>query len=161
MATRQLRGGQGKACALPNNMPFPSTSIRGRTHHSITLVAQTTRRYEVAWRTVAACALETWALFRRGPGRAKACTRAADPKSRALETDASRLNGRRHGAWGSSAVCLRRRGGQPESSILPDSDSRDMAWLVPLTTPVQGGLSVEKLPFWKIHRRGRVDSDNA
>ena len=59
MAIRQLRGGQGKAYALPNsNMPFPATSIGGRTHNSITLVAQTTRRCEVAWRTVAACALE-------------------------------------------------------------------------------------------------------
>src|SRR4029077_3204742 len=41
---------------------------------------------------VATCSLETWALFRRGPGRAKACARPAGPKSRALETDASRLN---------------------------------------------------------------------
>ena len=58
MAIRQLRGGQGKAYALPNsNMPFPAASLGGRTHNSITLVAQTTRRCEVAWRTVAACAL--------------------------------------------------------------------------------------------------------
>ena len=44
------------------------------------------------------CSLETWALFRGGPGRAKACARPAGPKSRALETDASRLKRRLHGA---------------------------------------------------------------
>jgi len=48
--------------------------------------------------------LETWALLRRGPGGTKACARAAEPKSRALETHASGLNGWHHGAWGSSAV---------------------------------------------------------
>ena len=48
---------------------------------------------------VAACALETRALFCRGPSRAKAGTRAADPESRALETDASGLNRRLQGSW--------------------------------------------------------------
>jgi len=49
-----------------------------------------------------ACALETWAVFCRGPSRAKSCGRAVDPKSRASETTASGLNKRLHGAWGSS-----------------------------------------------------------
>jgi hypothetical protein len=40
------------------------------------------------------------------PGGTKARARAAGPKSRALETDASRLNRRCHGASGSSAVFL-------------------------------------------------------
>jgi hypothetical protein len=48
--------------------------------------------------------LEAWALFCRGASRAKACARAADPKSRALETDPSQLTRGLHGAWGSSAV---------------------------------------------------------
>src|ERR1700730_10087863 len=48
-------------------------------------------------------------IFCRGHGRAKACARAAEPKSRALETDASGLNGRPHGVWGSSAVFARWR----------------------------------------------------
>ena len=75
---------------------------------------------------VAACARK--GLRCRGPSGAKACARAADPKSRALETDASRLNGRRHGAWGSSAVLSAVEGSlRPESSVLTDSDRRDMA----------------------------------
>ena len=41
---------------------------------------------------VTACALDGWALFCRVPSRAKAAARAADPMSRALETDASWLN---------------------------------------------------------------------
>ena len=51
---------------------------------------------------VAACALEAWALLRRSASRAKAAARAADPESRALETDAGGLNARLHGARGSS-----------------------------------------------------------
>jgi len=43
------------------------------------------------------------------PSLNKACARAAGPKSRALEADASGLNGRHHGAWGSSAVFVRWR----------------------------------------------------
>ena len=49
--------------------------------------------------------------FRRGPGGAKACVRSAGPEWRALETDASGLNGRRQGAWGSSAVFVPSRSG--------------------------------------------------
>ena len=41
---------------------------------------------------VAACSLEARALFGRGVSRATAGARAADPKSRALEKDARRLN---------------------------------------------------------------------
>jgi hypothetical protein len=75
------------------------------------------------------CSLKTWALFRGGPSGAKACARPAGPKSRALETDASRLNARRHGAWGSSAVLSAAEGSlRPESSVLTDSDRRDLAW---------------------------------
>jgi len=40
--------------------------------------------------------------LRRGPSGAKACARTADPKSRALETDGSRLNRRLHSVSGSS-----------------------------------------------------------
>jgi hypothetical protein len=50
--------------------------------------------------SVATCSLEIWAILCRGPGGTKACARTAGPKSRDLETDASRLNGRYHGAWG-------------------------------------------------------------
>ena len=42
------------------------------------------------WRWLAAGIL---ALLLGGPGRTKACARAAGPKSRALETDASGMNG--------------------------------------------------------------------
>jgi hypothetical protein len=54
--------------------------------------------------------LETEGFWRADSG-AKACARPAGPKSRALETDASRLRRRLHGARRSSAVCLRCRGG--------------------------------------------------
>jgi len=40
--------------------------------------------------------------LRRGSSGAKACARTADPKSRALETDGSRLNRRLHSVSGSS-----------------------------------------------------------
>ena len=53
---------------------------------------------------VAACALEARTLFRRGASRAKAGARAADPESRAIETDASGLKRRLHGARGSSRI---------------------------------------------------------
>ena len=44
-----------------------------------------------------ACEVETWTSFGRGPSGAKAGAGAAEPKSRALETGASRLNRRLHG----------------------------------------------------------------
>jgi hypothetical protein len=57
----------------------------------------------------------------RSPGGAKACARAAGPKSRALETDASRLNGRK-GAWGSSAGLPRGAVGQ----VIPLSSTSNL-----------------------------------
>src|SRR6266481_4294306 len=49
---------------------------------------------------LAACSLETWEILCRRPRRAKACARAAEPKSRALEG----LIVWRYGAWGSSQL---------------------------------------------------------
>src|SRR5712671_2767174 len=49
---------------------------------------------------LAACSLETWEILCRSPRRAKACARAAEPKSRALEG----LIVWRYGAWGSSQL---------------------------------------------------------
>jgi hypothetical protein len=83
----------------------------------------------------ATCSLEARALFCRGPRGAKACARAGDPKSRALETDASRLNGRCHGAWGSPAALLLgaafgdcRTMNLPGAPKLPPNAIADAAW---------------------------------
>src|ERR1700690_3445583 len=67
-------------------------------------------QYRTAYRrragALAAGAMETWTLLCRRPGGAKACARAAGPKSRALETDASRLKGRHHGGCNALASGL-------------------------------------------------------
>ena len=49
---------------------------------------------------------------------AEACARAADPKLKSTGTDADRLNGRLHGAWGSSwELFLAKRGGLQEEML--------------------------------------------
>ena len=110
----------GSSIAPWTNWSACNDSVKAKTYHRLSTLTSVGRDRFLRNKAkksleFSVCEMEAWTLLCPSPGGAKAGAGAAEPKSRALETDASRLNGRLHAAWGSSAV-LASQGG--------DSDGR-------------------------------------